>query len=102
MFRREAQGPQGSPLAAASGRAFELLTAAVEACQREGKAPEGDPLPLILLAWSAVHGLASLCVDGALSKMTLSPEQAGPMVAKLTADMFAALVPAPAPPTALP
>jgi AcrR family transcriptional regulator len=91
MFRpgkaaRRARGP-------AAQAAFLVLVNAVLQCQEEGVAPRGDPGPLILLAWSAVHGLSSLWLDGALR-----PESAGgkgrgaPEAAQLTglvAKLFA-------------
>jgi AcrR family transcriptional regulator len=56
----------------AAQAAFLVLVNAVLQCQEEGVAPRGDPEPLVLLAWSAVHGLSSLRLDGALR-----PESAG-------------------------
>ena len=43
------------------------------ACQAAGAAPKGDPAPLVLTAWSAVHGLATLWVDGALPFEGMDP-----------------------------
>ena len=45
---------------------FQLLLDSVEAGQAAGKLRAGDPLPLGLLAWSTVHGLALLLVHGNL------------------------------------
>ena len=44
-----------------------LMTAIVEA-QAGGLAPAGDPKPLVLTCWAAVHGLASLWLDGPLAR----------------------------------
>ena len=44
-------------------RAFHILGDAVVACQNAGQAPKGDATGLVLLAWSAVHGFATLWVD---------------------------------------
>ena len=63
MFHGDAKssGPTAAGL-----RAFHLLRDAVLACQEAGTAPAGDPRALVLTAWSAVHGFATLWVDGAL------------------------------------
>ncbi|APR77424.1 Transcriptional regulator, TetR family protein [Minicystis rosea] len=43
---------------------FAILVECVKACQREGYIAEGNPMPFVLLAWSTVHGVASLSLDG--------------------------------------
>jgi Tetracyclin repressor-like, C-terminal domain len=60
-------------------------------CQAEGTAPSGDPQPLVLTAWSLMHGLATLYVDGTLPKVKLDAGQLSPLVASLASQMFAAL-----------
>jgi len=57
------------PPASASGaglRAFQTLLDAVAAVQAAGGLPAGDPLPLAVVAWSGVHGLAKLAISGRL------------------------------------
>jgi AcrR family transcriptional regulator len=76
-------------------RAFHLLRDAVLACQEAGTAPAGDPGALVLTAWSAVHGFATLWVDGALPFEGMQPEQMAPELGRLLARMFAALARAP-------
>jgi AcrR family transcriptional regulator len=49
-------------LSLASRRAFAVLVEFVEAAQREGSLPEGDPLALACIAWSMVHGVAKLAI----------------------------------------
>jgi AcrR family transcriptional regulator len=49
-------------LSAASRRAFSVLVELVEAAQREGSLPGGDPLALACIAWSMVHGVAKLAI----------------------------------------
>ena len=88
MFHGDAMasGPTGPGL-----RAFDLLRSAVVACQQAGAAPEGDPAPLVLTAWSAVHGLATLWVDGALPFEGMDPGRLAPEIGRMVASMFAAL-----------
>lgn len=52
--KHEAREPDG----------FAILVECVKACQREGHIAAGDPMPMVLLAWSAAHGIASLSLDG--------------------------------------
>jgi AcrR family transcriptional regulator len=88
MFHGEAMtsGPTGPSL-----RAFHLLRDAVVACQAAGAAPKGDPAPLVLTAWSAVHGLATLWVDGALPFEGMDPARLAPEIGRIVANMFAAM-----------
>ncbi len=72
-------------------RAFHILRDAVSACQEEGTAPEGDPALLVLTAWSAVHGFATLWVDGALPFEGLHPGALAPELGRMVARMFAAM-----------
>ena len=88
MFRGNLRSPQ---LVRAKPRAFQLLWDAIEDCQRFGVAPRGDPQPLVLTAWSAVHGLATLWIDRALPKKGLNPERLAPAVTTLLSHMFGAL-----------
>ena len=88
MFHGDAMasGPTGPGL-----RAFNLLRDAVVACQETGAAPKGDPAPLVLTAWSAVNGLATLWVDGALPFEGMDPGRLAPEIGRMVASMFAAL-----------
>ncbi len=47
-------------------RAFQILLDAITAVQAEGGLPKGDPYPLAVASWSAVHGLAKLAIGGQL------------------------------------
>jgi AcrR family transcriptional regulator len=51
---------------AAGERAFGTLVRYIEDCQAEGSLPKGDSMPLALLAWSVVHGIAKLAIGGQL------------------------------------
>ena len=88
MFHGDAMasGPTGPGL-----RAFRLLHDAIVACQQSGTAPSGDPAPLVLTAWSAVHGLATLWVDRALPFEGIDPGLLAPEIGRMIARMFAAL-----------
>jgi AcrR family transcriptional regulator len=88
MFHGDAKasGPTQSGLGA-----LRLLQEAVQDCQRTGIAPPGEPTPLVLTAWSIVHGLATLWVDGALPFEGMDPEQLAPQIANMVPRMFAAM-----------
>ncbi len=58
MFSRELVNLSRFPAAAASGRAFDELTAIVAVF-----APPGQVRDLALAAWSLVHGYATLCIE---------------------------------------
>ncbi|MGZ3477648.1 MAG: TetR/AcrR family transcriptional regulator, partial [Polyangiales bacterium] len=64
MFRAELREVADQAMIDAGNVAYGMLTDAVSECQREGYAPAGDPMPLVLLAWSSVHGASSLFIDG--------------------------------------
>lgn len=91
MFRGEVHGAAGSALSVEGERAFGLLHEAVMQCQQAGAAPAGDPSALVLYAWTTVHGLASLMVDGSLKKIPLPAEQLPNVVTDLTEQLFGAL-----------
>ena len=69
----------------------DILGDAVVACQQAGQAPKGDATGLVLLAWSAVHGFATLWVDRALPFEGLAPERLAPEIGSLVALMFSGL-----------
>ena len=72
-------------------RAFHILRDAVVACQQAGDAPTGDATGLVLVAWSAVHGFATLWVDRALPFEGVEPGRLAPEIGRLIARMFSAL-----------
>lgn len=72
MFRPEFRKLEGYPaLAVLSSRIFDRLINTVHASMARSGVPDSDPVLPSILAWSAVHGLASLWLDGPL--MTRSP-----------------------------
>jgi AcrR family transcriptional regulator len=90
-FRVMFHGDAGAAGPTESGeRAFQLLHDAIVDCQRAGTAPAGDPAPLVLTAWSVVHGLATLWIDRALPFKGLEPDLMAPKVGQLMSRMFAA------------
>lgn len=92
MFRPELKVSEWQPLQQASSRAFELLRESIDECMQAGLAPQGDPMALVLTAWAAVHGIASLWVDGPLEKAPSIPDASylTQRVSGLIARMFAA------------
>ena len=56
--------------------AYRILLDAVVECQLAGSVAPGDPAPLALAAWSTVHGLAVLMLDGPESEIARSAEEA--------------------------
>jgi hypothetical protein len=88
MFRGDLHS---ADLVQARPRTFQILCDVIRVCQRTGVAPAGDWQPLVLTAWSAVHGLATLWIDGALPKRGLNAERLAPVVTTLVSRMFAAL-----------
>lgn len=69
MFRPELVcGEDDAEMREASAKPFEQVVAAVVACQEAGLMSAGDPMPQVLTCWAAVHGIASLWLDGPLSQ----------------------------------
>src|SRR5204863_6444785 len=67
MFGSELAGQAAYPeLTATGSAAFAVLLDAIEACQRDGLMRAVPSRDLALSAWSLVHGLAMLLVDGQL------------------------------------
>ncbi len=69
----------------ASQETFELMVKAVSGCQQAGLIMEGEPRELALSAWAAVHGLATLIVNGQLTEkgLTDSPEELADMITRM-------------------
>jgi AcrR family transcriptional regulator len=66
MFDLPAVKEPPASASVAGRRAFQTLLDAVVAVQAAGGLPAGDPLPLAVVAWSGVHGLAKLAISGRL------------------------------------
>ncbi len=68
MWGKEAIARQDEPeLREAAGALLEYLTGVIEAHQRSGEIKPGDPCLQAYAAWSAVHGLASLLIEGQIA-----------------------------------
>ena len=70
MFRWDLVDLSEPELTSASHAAFDQLTDLVAAAQAEGWQPGFEPRRLAAALWSAVHGLVSLWVPGALQRPT--------------------------------
>ncbi len=80
-------------LAEAAAEAFKLLVASIADCQKGGFAREGDPEELAVTAWSTVHGLSALIVNGQLGTRGAPIDELGERV---TQNLFLGLGPRPA------
>ena len=69
MFGREvADRDSHAPLRQAAEESFGMLVAGIEEGQKAGLIRDGDPRELSMAAWSMVHGLSALLMDGQLAK----------------------------------
>ena len=93
MFKRETYDPPRETLRAAATRAFEVLVGCIIAAQAAGKAPAGNPMPLVVMGWATAHGLATLASQGALTRgpvdLGLDLESIGALVARTVAAILA-------------
>ncbi len=80
-------------LAEAAGEAFRLLVAAIGDCQKAGFARKGDPEELAVAAWSTVHGLSALIVNGQLEARGARVDE---LAQSVTQNLFLGLGPRPA------
>jgi len=65
MYGKEALARDDLPELRDSAKAlFNQFADVIRAYQRSGTIKRGDPQALAYVAWSAVHGLASLVIDG--------------------------------------
>ena len=88
MFGSEVPDKAVHPgLKEAGERTFALLVQAIMDCQTAGQVRSGDPEELAVAAWSIVHGLAALLVDGKLKDRVGSAEEAERLAHTVT-DLF--------------
>jgi AcrR family transcriptional regulator len=76
MFGAELGDKRRYPsLLAADQAVFELLRQAILAAQRAGELPTGDAARMGMVAWSMLHGVAALVVDGQLERAGVRDDQ---------------------------
>jgi AcrR family transcriptional regulator len=66
MFDLPSLGEKYPAYSAAGEAAFQTLLGFVLESQQAGALPGSDPLPVALMAWSMVHGIAKLAIGGRL------------------------------------
>jgi AcrR family transcriptional regulator len=64
----------------------DMVREAVKAAQRAGWKPDVEPMALVITCWSAVHGLATLWLDGALE------DRVGPLDLETITDQVVRIV----------
>ena len=90
MYSAEVDCDSG-PLAEAKAQKMGMLIAGVEACQRAGAFAPGPPEPAAVVAWSLVHGLATLIVDGVLQRTPLPSSDPRALAEMVTSSVLAGL-----------
>ncbi len=92
MFRTEFQRHLSNPHAVPGGEGFGMLRDAILRCQAEGLAPSGDPMSLVLIAWSCVHGASALWIDGSLGNkpLVVDEETLATMISSTIVQLIAA------------
>jgi AcrR family transcriptional regulator len=69
------QDAASTPVTLAARQSYEVLLHSIRSCQEDGFITQGNPEPLALTAWSSVHGLAVLLMDGLLKEGAPSTEE---------------------------
>jgi AcrR family transcriptional regulator len=88
MFGAEVADKAAHPgLKAAADRTFALLVQAITDGQAAAQIRRSNPLELAVAAWSLVHGLAALLIDGKLKDHVRAPRQAERLAGRVT-DLF--------------
>lgn len=93
MLRPELFEPDRNPEVQHAGEgSIRLLTEVVEACQREGSAPPGDPTPLVGMLWALAVGIVTLWLDGPLelrcTSLGTTPEELTSRIAALVTTLL--------------
>lgn len=93
MLRPELFEPDKHPDAGAAGEAaLQVLTLAVQDCQRDGTAPPGDPETLVGMVWALTIGIVTLWLDGPLegrcATLGTTPEQLTADIATMLENMM--------------
>ena len=88
MFHAELADKSNYPgLDEVAAASLSMLHDGIVECQHAGFVRPGDPWPIALLAWSSVHGLASLAINGQLGEEGY-PTDAADLAELLTMEMF--------------
>jgi AcrR family transcriptional regulator len=94
MFRPELARPAEHPAVdVASAAAMEVLVECVAECQKAGTMAAGDSAQIVLTSWAAMHGLASLWLDGPLCRMhawKAHPQELARSVTRMLGSLLAA------------
>ena len=90
MFGREMADRAAYPsLREVAAGIFRVLHDTIADCQRAGLVRSGEPQDLALAAWSTVHGLSALLVDGYPAEALASPAEM--LADRVTRDLFLGL-----------
>ena len=81
------------PVEAAAGATLDVLVSAVERAQEAGEIRKGPARELALGAWSLVHGLAVLAVDGQLAHRGFSSEDPSTLAREIVEQLYLGLKP---------
>lgn len=94
MFGAEVPDKAAYPaLKEAADRTFAMLVQAIAQAQASGQVRPGDSEGLAVAAWSLVHGLAALLVDGKLKDHVHSVKEAEEMAERVTEAFMLGLAP---------
>jgi AcrR family transcriptional regulator len=94
MFGSEVPDKANYPsLKQAADRTFDLLVQAIRDAQTAGQVRAADSRELAVAAWSLVHGLAALLVDGKLKDHVKSPKEAERLAERVTEAFMLGLAP---------
>lgn len=75
-------------LCTAADSTFGLLVTAIADCQAAGLVSEGEPRTVASVAWSTVHGLASLLLDGQLMPPPLTEAAVTPLAQYVVHSLY--------------
>jgi AcrR family transcriptional regulator len=94
MFGAEVAGMSGDDypgLSEAGSATFAVLQGQVERSQDEGTVRQADSRSIGLTAWSLVHGLAMLIIDGHFGPEAMHPEGAEQLAYEVTGGVYRGL-----------
>lgn len=80
-----------SSLLEADQAVFDLLVSAIDSAQKSSDLPDGNTAAMGMVAWSMVHGVASLVVHGQMDRAGVSPDQIEELARRVTRTAHAGL-----------